>query len=407
MRAGAPSAEPALTPEEETLLAEDVDLEPDVRRSVLLTYRGLDTRDHYEALGVPRSADRKALKRAYFDMAARFHPDKYFRKKLGSYKLRMEAIFGRITLAHDTLTNREKRAEYDAYLDEQRRSRSIEDLMADAMAEVQRAAATVEAEASEVSVAAPNPASPSASTSTTSSGTRPVDPAIRREALARKLLAGRAPPGKTSSNPSVVPVSPSPPPPPSRSDAMDALRRRYEERKAMAQAAQARRYVTNAEAATATGDHVGAANALRVALALMPADADLERRAREAQQRADSILAETYAKQGSYEEKNGQWVEAARSWGRVAKAKPEDAPAHEHAANALLKASGDLHEASRLAKRACELEPKKASYRVTLANVYLAAGLALNARRELETAAQLAPHDDTIQGMLKRVGKPA
>ena len=52
------------------------------------------TLDHYALLGVARSADRKALKRAYFDLAARFHPDKYFRKKLGSYKLRWRPSSG-------------------------------------------------------------------------------------------------------------------------------------------------------------------------------------------------------------------------------------------------------------------------------------------------------------------------
>jgi tetratricopeptide (TPR) repeat protein len=188
---------------------------------------------------------------------------------------------------------------------------------------------------------------------------------------------------------------------------MDALRRRYVERRTLAQATQARRYVVNAEAALAAGDKVSAANNFRVALTLTPDDVDLQRRAREAQEHADALLAETYAKQGAYEERNGQWVEAARSWARVCKSRPDDATLHERAANALLKASGDLHEASRLAQRACEIEPKRLSARVTLANVYLAAGLTLNARRELETAAQLAPHDDTIQAMLKRVGKSA
>ena len=81
--------------------------------------------------------------------------------------------------------------------------------------------------------------------------------------------------------------------------------------------------------------------------------------------------------------------------------------AHERAANALVKAEGDLHEASRMAQRAAALDPKNPQFRATLASVYLAAGLALNARRELETAAQLAPHDGTIQALLKRVGKSA
>ena len=58
-----------------------------------------------------------------------------------------------------------------------------------------------------------------------------------------------------------------------------------------------------------------------------------------------------------------------------------------------------------LAQQAIALEPSNANYRVTLANVYLAAGLTKNARRELEAALQLAPGDGTIQSLLKRVTK--
>lgn len=175
----------------------------------------------------------------------------------------------------------------------------------------------------------------------------------------------------------------------------------------MAQAAQARKYMASAESAMATGDAVAASNAFRVALTLAPDEPGLVKRATEAQTRADSILAETYTRQASYEEKNDQWPDAARSWARVCRARPDDPMPHERAANAVVKAGGDLHEASRLAQRACTLDAESASFRTTLASVYLAAGLTRNARRELETAAQLAPHDGTIQAMLKRVGKSA
>jgi len=171
----------------------------------------------------------------------------------------------------------------------------------------------------------------------------------------------------------------------------------------MAKSAQARKYIASAEAALAQGDTVSAANAFRVAQRLAPEDDDLRRRAQGAQERADAVLSDMYARQAAYEEKNAQWAEAARSWMRVAKARPNDAEAHAHAADALVKSSGDLHEARRLALAGCTLEPRSATYRVTLANVYRAAGLALNARRELETAVQLAPHDDTIRAMMNRI----
>ena len=412
LRAAPARPEPPLTPEEETALGEEVDLDVEIRRRVLVMYRGLQSLDHYALLGVASTVDRKGLKRAYFDLAAKFHPDKYFRKKLGTFKPRMEAIFGRITQAHDTLTSREARAEYDAYLDEQRRSRGIEELLADALAEVSRAKENIEREAgaqeAPPAVSSSAPSAPSLRDTSSASGVSGVDPAVRREALARRLLAGRggvagsssAPPNaRTSSSASMSAIA--------TTDAMDVLRRRYEERKSMAQAVQARKYMASAESAMAAGDAVAAANAFRVAMTLAPDEPGLVNRATEAQTRADSILAETYTRQASYEEKNDQWADAARSWARVCRARPDDPIPHERAANAIVKAGGDLHEADRLAQRACTLDAESAPFRTTLASVYLAAGLTRNARRELETAAQLAPHDGTIQAMLKRVGKSA
>jgi len=398
----APTVEPPLTVEEEATLTEDVDLDLETRRRVLLMHRTLDRTDHYALLAIPQTADRKAVKRAYFELAAKVHPDKYFRKNLGTFKQRMEIVFGRLTIAHDVLTNGDKRAEYDAYLDEQRRSRGIEELLADALAEVQHAQQDVEAAVAQE--LAPSPAAAPAGPLPD----RPSSPALtvnaRRDALARRLLAGR--PTRPSPTPGTKAAGPATASTGS-SDAMDALRRRYDERMTHAKAAQAHKYVVNAEAALAANDPVAAANAYRVARSLVPDDAELAGKATSAQARADALLLETYTRQAGYEEKNGQWSDAARSWARVCKLHPDDPEAHERAASALVKADRDLHEASRLAQRACALEPQNASYRVSLAKVYLAAGLALNARRELETATQLAPHDGTIQAMLKRVGKPA
>lgn len=395
-------------------MEEDVDLDVEMRRRILKAHETLDLLDHYELLGVDRTTDKKAFKRAYYELAASFHPDRYFRKRLGSYKFRMEAIFGRITLAHDVLSNKETRAEYDTYLDEQRHARGIEERLAEAVAEVRRAEESIEREVrghtplaapSSVpppgSVLPPAPQIPVAAAPAPAVAVPNVDVAARRDALARRLLGGRVSPTSSAPPPR---ISITPPPTPSVSEAMEALRRRYEERVSRAKSTQARKYVVSGEAALAKGDAVAAANAFRVAASLAPNDGDLERKAQDAQGKADAVLSETYARQALYEEKTGRWIDAARSWSRVCKARPKDAEAHEHAANALVKAGADLHEAGRLAERACALEPRTARYRVALANVYLAAGLTLNARRELDAAAQLSPHDGTIQAMMKRLG---
>ncbi len=76
----------------------------------------LKTLDHYAALEVDRGAEKKAIKRAYFALASKFHPDRFFRKKLGRSRVPLERVFYRLTEAHDTLVDRARRAAYDATL---------------------------------------------------------------------------------------------------------------------------------------------------------------------------------------------------------------------------------------------------------------------------------------------------
>jgi tetratricopeptide (TPR) repeat protein len=44
------------------------------------------------------------------------HPDRFFGKRLGSYKAGLLVLYGRVTLAYEALTVPERRAEYDASL---------------------------------------------------------------------------------------------------------------------------------------------------------------------------------------------------------------------------------------------------------------------------------------------------
>jgi curved DNA-binding protein CbpA len=415
----APPSAPSLTGDERASLLEDVDLEPELRKRVIDAYRDLDRRNYYALLGIEENVDRKAIKRAYYEHAAAFHPDRYFRKKLGSFKVRMEAVFAKLTLAHDTLSDKQTRSEYDAYLSEQRIARAIEENLALGIKQAVQVGETVERSVSEdVRVSSPPPVAAAMLAPQ-------VDVGARRDALARRLLGGSmgrtpssaamrvagpsSPPGSPS--PSGSPSAPGSPGPTSGSkataDAVNALRRRYEERVAGAKASEARKFAGQAETALAAGDVVASSNAFRIAANLTPDDEALAQKAQNAKAKADALLSETYTKQARYEETHGQWSEAARSWARVCKVNPNDANAHERAAHAVLKASADLHDGARLAQRACELDPKNPLYRITLANCYATAGLTLNARRELDTAAQLAPHDDNIHAMIKRVGLPA
>jgi tetratricopeptide (TPR) repeat protein len=386
---GTPKQKPALYDPAE--LDEDVDLERDHRQRVLDVFYRLADLDHYELLGVERTADKKAIKRAYYALAGVYHPDRFFRKRLGSFKPKMEAIFSRMTEAHDTLVEKEKRAEYDGYLGAQSDARRIETEMSRRLSSpgMKRSEPTITAPP------APEPAPVEASTfpPERTSGVH-LSTQARRDALARRLLGGRP----SAAPRAEEPAAPTPGDP-------DALRRHYERKVSAIREHMAKEHVAVAEKAVASKDWVAATNAYRMALQVNPDDPDLRRALDDAQFEANLVLAEAYRKQASYEEKSEKLVEAARSWQRVAKAMPDDAPAHARAASCLLRANTDLRTAATLAQKAIALAPEAVKFRLILAEVYLAAGLTLNAKRELEAAARLAPDDANIEALLKKAAK--
>ncbi len=391
-------------------LQELVEIELDVRKRILGMFPKLGVLDHYELLNVERTADKKAVKRAYFEFAAVFHPDKYFRKELGSFKLKMESLFGRATQAYEVLTNKPARDEYDQYLADVERTRGLDAMLQSALqemaaAEVQAAHGAIAAPPSPTWSSAPAASSPPTvppptvpppSAAPPSAAQAAATERARREALAARLMGGR---------PTGPPRAPSMASPEPKTDPGSALKRLHDDRIAAARRVQLNKYLAMAAESERKNDVVGMAHAYKVVLTLVGDDAALRQQVEAAIQAAEVTLAETYQRQAIYEERSESWADAARSWTRVAKARPHDSRAHERAANSIMRSGGDLHDAAELALRAIAMEPSNPGYKVTLANVYLAAGLTRNARRELEAAAQLSPGDGTIAALLKRVQK--
>ncbi|MCX8064864.1 MAG: DnaJ domain-containing protein, partial [Candidatus Hydrogenedentes bacterium] len=66
-------------------------------------------KDLYEILGVPRNATQEEIRRAYLNLARKYHPDRTGGDKEAEEKLK------EINAAYDILKNPEKRAMYDKY----------------------------------------------------------------------------------------------------------------------------------------------------------------------------------------------------------------------------------------------------------------------------------------------------
>lgn len=89
-----------------------IDLKTDQQMAIDLAFDGID-KTFYEILLLPRSADEKAIKRSYYRLSKEYHPDKYYRKRLGAYKERIEVIFNKVNEAYRVLSDPEARDDYD------------------------------------------------------------------------------------------------------------------------------------------------------------------------------------------------------------------------------------------------------------------------------------------------------
>lgn len=369
-------------------LEEPVDLEPEKRRLILEAFHRLDKLDYYELLGVHRLVDRKQVKSAYYALAPDFHPDKYFKRNLGSFRGRIEAIFARVTLAHDVLSSKQKRGEYDDYLDVIDRNRA---LIAAAQGNTEGAVAQARAAAEQAARAAVGSMPPPGG----------VDPASaaaladRKRVLAMKLMGGsKRPPPPTSA------------PPPAGADARsaaEALRNRFEHAKSEATRRQVMHYIATGRDALARADYASAANAYRIAATLAPDDPNLQRDAAEVIQQANRALADSFMKQGEYEISQDRFAEAAISFGKAANGRPDDPRGFDRAAYATFRAASNPRRAVDYARRAVELSPQHWPYRITLAYSYVAAGLSASVDAELARVLETAAGDDRAKGQVAQV----
>ncbi|MCA1576286.1 MAG: DnaJ domain-containing protein [Acidobacteria bacterium] len=70
---------------------------------------------HYDVLGVSKESSPAQMKTKYYELARRYHPDR-FRRSEPSLVSRLESAFARITQAYETLRDDNLRANYDAKL---------------------------------------------------------------------------------------------------------------------------------------------------------------------------------------------------------------------------------------------------------------------------------------------------
>jgi len=86
---------------------EPIDLTPEQRGRIDGLFARLAELEDHAVIGVPPGSDAVTIRRAYYQRVAEFHPDRFFRKELGEYRAKIDAISRRVTEAYEALSSRE------------------------------------------------------------------------------------------------------------------------------------------------------------------------------------------------------------------------------------------------------------------------------------------------------------
>lgn len=95
------------------LMMEACELDEANRKRIIWTHEHLEDWNHYELLQVSHRAEASEIKKSYFMRSKEWHPDRFPRGNLGSFKRMIEVIYKQINEAYRVLSKPEKRKEYD------------------------------------------------------------------------------------------------------------------------------------------------------------------------------------------------------------------------------------------------------------------------------------------------------
>lgn len=397
--------------------SEDVELSEEIQERIVSAFHRADKLNHYERLGVPIGADAAEIRKAYFALSKRFHPDAYYGKRLGAFQSKMEVVFRKVTDSYEAIGRPKKRAEYDRYLQQQVAVNSAEsqidrvEARAEAMTRALSKAPVAERQAASLPPASawtsseipdPTPIRETAQPGPSSApGSPEHDRMQRKRELLERRLMGKA--KRQSKRPARL--IPAPTARVGKKAALRDLTRSLKHTAALTGGVdRAQNHLENARIEEAEGNLAGAATSLRMAIALDASSPELQEQYRRVNSNLRVQLLDIHRQQAKYEEENSLWAAASISWAKVAEAAPNDAEAPRRAAKALVAAGGDLRKARDFAQHSLELKADSLDTRVLLARIYIDAGMDQSAAKELDEAAKLDPGHEMVKNLRKQLG---
>ncbi len=328
-------------------------------------HRTLEQCSHYTLLGITEEADATEVRKAYYDLSRHLHPDRFFRREVGDYAPKIEAIFSAITLAYQTLSDERKRDRYDQEALESRtpsrRRRRRRPAKADAPL-IEAAADPSDdddgsSEEAPEATGAPTTSKPSRTSRRSSRRARQLSP--RARSLYRKKIIGKV-----------------------RREVSENIRR-------------AKVYYEAGKKDLEEGHPLKAESSLYLAVKLDPRNEAYRSLLDEAHDQSLQIRAQQFMNAAESAESYQNIQEALYNYRKAVEYKSRNGQVYYRLAQLTRRFEKDTREALTLLRSAVQYSPNNADFRIALAEVYAELDLGLNARREYQEAGKHTKDKDT------------
>jgi len=404
----------------------------------------VETGDYYVILGVAPTCSSAELKKAYYDLSRRFHPDRFYRRDIDEFRDTLEEVFTGINISFEVLSDDVRRRRFDLEnakkvdggenLSERRNrsssrparakaTRSEEPLEA-AQAPPQRAAAVADkpsrgpdpttspVETSEVPVS-PHEASkpipenetarsaPSDEDSQESSSERRMSTYARHRARMRKSRErSKSSSGserrarRTSSSETSSPESTKR----SSSKVTEAVRGRINARLEKAKAC-----YHDGKSAIEEENWVKAASSFYMAHQYSPKNAEYKALWEDAQVKSNQTRAAQFIALAENAESFRNVREAMENYKKAAECDPSEGMAHYRFGQLLHEFADDARTAMQQFRLAVQKEPDNVRYRMALAQLYLSQNMSKNAVREYQKVVEIEPKHKEAKAALRKL----
>ena len=347
-----------------------LDLSPKECTLIDQMHSTLDQGSHYTLLGVSEDADSKQVRLAYYALSRHWHPDRFFRREIGEYSGKIEAIFSAITMAYQVLSNDKKRNIYDR--DRMEKTSSQARVRSRRRRRRRTSPSNVIETSGDVHEAEPD--SDEESTAEPEAETTPEPPLPNRTRRTSRRASQLTPRARTNYRQKLATRV--------RQDVVDNLRR-------------AKIYYEAGKKDLEDGQALKAESSLYLAVKLAPRNQTYQKLLDDAHTQSLQVRSRQFSTAAESAESYQNIQEALYNYRKAVEYKSQDGVVYFRLAQLIRRFEKDNREALKHLRTAVQYTPDNADFRIALAEVYSDLDLGLNARREYQEATKYAKNKAT------------